>query len=289
MERVRRKLVAKWIGEDSSGRELRIPSPVQIDSDNDDFVAKPKKAKSGPRTMRRRSPSPPEPGTGGLNSTESEDDSEDDERCDEDDELDDEQDDEEAEEEEEEEDEEEEETDDFKDSDFRPGDGGFPGDTPKHRKPRMFKSPVSGSTASTSKRLNWEFVKYVDLTQKKADSNAQIEKEMKKQMAIAGNPMFTTKQQSENTFGGWKQHRVCFILYSSLQFLFCVLLLQSDQEFVFKQKTERLNSTAIVYYCPFSYTCGCKVQMKLVYTDTNCAIRMHLSHDADSHKVHRGK
>ena len=58
-----------------------------------------------------------------------------------------------------------------------------------------------------SKRLNSEFVKLVDLTQKKVDANAVIEKELKKLMAIADKAMFTIQQQRENTFGGWKLHR----------------------------------------------------------------------------------
>ena len=43
------------------------------------------------------------------------------------------------------------------------------------------------------------------------------------------------------------------------------------------------------YHCQKAYLCGCKAQMKLVFTDTNCAIWRYLEHDVDSHKIHKGK
>ena len=128
----RQKRVAQWV--DSSGRVLCTPSPEELDSDDDDFIHKPKKAKLRPLKMHLRSPSPAERWTGGLkeNSTESDDNSDEEECYEEADE-----DAEEEEEEEDEEDEEEEEMDDIEDPDIQPGDGGFPGDTCKHGKPRI--------------------------------------------------------------------------------------------------------------------------------------------------------
>ena len=86
--------------------------------------------------------------------------------------------------------EEEENIDDDDDSDFKPesGDGGFPGDTCKHPKPiRNTHSSGSSTLTSASRRLNLVFDKFVNLTQPKREYNVKIEREILKQMAIAGN------------------------------------------------------------------------------------------------------
>ena len=66
--------------------------------------------------------------------------------------------------------------------------GGYPGFKDNSKNSNTKPSPSSASNASTGsrKKLTWDFIRAVDLRKAKRVSNTEIEKIMKKQMAMVG-------------------------------------------------------------------------------------------------------
>ena len=74
---------------------------------------------------------------------------------------------------------------------------------------------MSNASTGSCKRLNWEFLKSIDLRQGRLIYEEEIENAMKMQMSICGkiNMLSTTggKIQGKQTLAGWKLRRVfCF-------------------------------------------------------------------------------
>ena len=94
--------------------------------------------------------------------------------------------------------------------------GGYHGFKDRRKKYSSKPSPSSASNASTgsSKRLNWEYLKSIDLRQGRLIYEEEIENAMKMQMSICGNIKMVTSSgeriQGKQTLAAWKLHRVCF-------------------------------------------------------------------------------
>ena len=95
--------------------------------------------------------------------------------------------------------------------------GGYHGLKSSRNKYSSKRSPSSVSNASTGscKRLNWEFLKSIDLRQGRVLYEEEIENAMKMQMSICGKHKMVTcsgdRIQGKQTLAGWKLRRVfCF-------------------------------------------------------------------------------
>ena len=97
--------------------------------------------------------------------------------------------------------------------------GGYHGFKDRQKKHSSKASPSSASNASSPstgswKRLNWEYLKSIDLRQGKLKYEDETENAMKMQMSVCGKMKMVTSSgeriQGKQTLAGWKLHRVCF-------------------------------------------------------------------------------
>ena len=199
----------------STSRRLVVPSPVpssgheesdeeRVSTDSNESDSDASDCSSG------------DSGTGGLNDkdtfTDDQQSEEDDERSLEE---------EEEEEEEEDEGEECEEMSEESETELEVAAGGYPGFKDNRKKSNTKPSPSSASNASTGykQKLIWDFVWAVDLRKDMQVSDTEIEKIMKRQMAMAGNhvKIETSSEglgmEGKQTLAGWKLRRVSLLFH----------------------------------------------------------------------------